>query len=504
MIIMKKAIIALGALATMLLAACSEDFITVKHNSSEPLDEYFIEESRMFQSLTAAYDPLEWFDYFYQYNNLAMVSDIMGDDIYCGGSNDGDQPILVKTHFYTATSIDCCDQIWTIAYSGINRACHVLENVDGVPGMSSERKARYKAEATILKAYYYTVLWKLWGNIPYYDRNIEAPYVAAQLGHDEVYEHIATRIEEAIDMNILPMKVSGGEEGRVSLAMAYMLYAEVVMYQNDESRYEKALGYMKEIIASGQYSLVADFASIWLESGEWNSESIWEINYVSEGGVRSWDAPIATGGTIYPVLIGIPKAMGEYAEGWGFGPVAASAYEMFDEGDIRRDGGILNLEKYAEENDIDLSGYEPRWQNTGYWLKKYMARVNGNHGYLGDSNMNQGNNQRIYRYAETLLNAAELSLLLGQDGSDYLKQVRDRAHSTAEGTSREDIIEERHKEFVGEGKRYWDLVRSGLATTVLTAANHEYRQTDWTESKKYWPIPQSEVDKDPSIRQNAY
>ncbi len=501
---MKKAIIALGTAATILLAACTEDFITVKHNSSEPLDEYFTDESRMFQALTAAYDPLEWFDYFYQYDNLCMVSDIMADDIYCGGSNEGDQPILAKTHFYTATSIDCCNQIWTIAYSGINRACHVLENVDHVPNMSDARKARYKAEATILKAYYYTILWKFWGNIPYYDRNLEAPYVAAQLGHDEVYEHIVTRIEEAIEMEALPMKVAGGEEGRVSLAMAYMLYAEAVMYQNDETRYGKALGYMKEIIEEGPYSLAADYASIWSESGEWNSESIWEINYVSEGGVRSWDAPIATGGTVYPILIGIPKAVGEYAEGWGFGPVAKATYDMYDEGDIRRDGGILNLEKYAEENNISLSGYEPRWQNTDYWLKKYMARVNGNHGYLGDPNMNQGNNVRVYRYAETLLNAAELSVLLGQDGSGYLQQVRDRAHSTATGTSREDIIEERHKEFVGEGKRYWDLVRSGLAPTVLTAANHEYRQVDWSESKKYWPIPQSEVDKDPSIQQNVY
>ena len=57
---------------------------------------------------------------------------------------------------------------------------------------------------------------------------------------------------------------------------------------------------------------------------------------------------------------------------------------------------------------------------------------------------------------------------------------------------------------MGEGKRYWDLVRSGLAPTVLKAANHEYRQTDWTESKKYWPIPQGEIDKDPNLVQNNY
>ncbi len=367
--------------------------------------------------------------------------------------------------------------------------------------MSDQTKARYKAEATVLKAYYYTLLWKFWGNIPYYDKNLETPYLTAQLGHDEVYEKIVTRLQEAIDMNILPMKVAAGEEGRVSLAMAYMLYAEAVMYQNDQTRYQTALDYMKEIISAGSYSLVDDYAGIWLESGEWCAESIWEINYTSEGGVRSWDSPIATGGTVYPILIGIAGCSTTFSDGWGFGPVAASAYEMYEEGDIRRDGGILNWDKFAAETGATRS---PRWQDTGYFLLKYIARVNGNHGYLGDPNMNHGNNNRIYRYAETLLNAAELSVLLGQDGSSYLQQVRDRAHCTDTGTSREDIIQERHKEFVGEGKRYWDLVRCGLAPTVLTAANHEYRQTDWTESKKYWPIPQSECDKDPNIVQNNY
>ena len=120
--------------------------------------------------------------------------------------------------------------------------------------------------------------------------------------------------------------------------------------------------------------------------------------------------------------------------------------------------------------------------------------------------MNHGNNIRIYRYAETLLNAAELAVLLGQDGSQWLKMVRDRAHCTDSGTSRDDIIQERHKEFVGEGKRYWDLVRSGLAASVLKASNHPFRPagSDWTESKKYWPIPQSEKDKDDTLVQNNY
>lgn len=499
---MKKIFYAICAFAVLMLSSCGKDFVTAVHNSSEPQSEYYINEERMFQGLVAAYDPLKWFDYFYEYDALNMVSDIMADDIYCGGSNEGDQPKLVKTHFYTITSLEQCGTIWTICYSGINRACHVLENVDGVPGMTEEKKNLYKAEATVLKAFYYTLLWKFWGNVPYYDKNLEAPYIAPQLKADEVYENIVTRLEEAFELNVLPMKAAAGSEGRVTKAMAYMLYAEAVMYQNDQARYEKALEYMDEIITSGKYSLVADFASIWEESGEWGTESIWEINYMSEGAARSWGNPIYSGGSVYPMLSGVPGApeASGYKGGWGFGPVAQSAWDMYEEGDIRRDGGILNF--YYEFPDLTLG--ETRWQYTGLFLKKYVARMNGNHGQIADADMNYGNNQRYYRYAETLLNAAELGVLTGKDRSNCLAEVRARANCSDTGTDQLSILEERHKEFVGEGKRYWDLIRTGQAATVLKAANHEWRQNDWTENKKYWPLPQSECDKDPNLVQNNY
>lgn len=497
---MKKTLI-FSVLSLLLLStSCGKDFVTVKHNSSEPLDEYFINESRMLEGLTAAYDPLKWYDYFYQYTSLNMVYDIMADDVYCGGSNEGDQPGLVKIHYFTTTPTEVIDVPWTTSYSGINRCCHVLENVDDVPGMAEQTKLLYKAEATVLKAWYYSVLWKLYGNVPYYDTNLSSPYTTTQLSADEVYENIVTRLEEAIGMNVLPMKQSAANYGRVTLAMAYMLYAETVMIQCDESRYARALGYMREIIESGQYSLMSDFAGIWEETGEWCNESIWEINYISENGVRSWDAPIATGGSIYPVLIGIPGGTDRFSDGWGFSPIPEATYMMYEEGDQRRDGGIYN--HLAVMPDYLTAG-SPRWQCEGYFLLKYMARVNGNHGYSGDPNMNQGNNQRVYRYAETLLNAAELALRTGSNGEEWLRQVCDRAGSTMD-YSIDGIIAERRKEFVGEGKRYFDLVRTGTAATVLQASNHKYRTTGWSENKRYLPIPQSEIDKDPGLKQNNY
>lgn len=501
---MKKIYFALSAAALLLVSACSTDFVSPRHNSSEPLNEYFNTEARIFESLVAAYDPLEWFDYaFGQYDALHLVNDIMADDMYCGGSNDGDQPILVKTHYYSLTPTEQPNQIWTVCYSGINRANTLLQYVDGVTALSDANKVLYRAEATVLRNLYYTLLWKYWGNIPYYEENLKAPYIGTQLGHDEVYANIVKSLESVIALNVLPMKAAVGNEGRVTQAMAYMLYAEVVMYQKDNSRYQTALNYMKEIITSSKYSLVSDFASIWLESGEWGSESIWEINYISEGGVRSWGNSIAVGGEVYSVLCGIPAEKGtEFQEGWGFGTIAKSAYDMYDNTDIRRDGGILNFEAYATAHAG--ATYTPRWQDTGYFNLKYLPYKGGNHGYLADDNLNYGNNFRYYRYAETLLNAAELSNLLGQDGTSYLTEVRNRAKSQDTGTSYDDIIQERHKEFVGEGKRYWDLVRSGLASQVLKGANHEYRTNDWNETKKYWPIPQSEIDKDPALKQNDY
>ncbi len=496
---MKKIFFALCAIA-VLLSSCGKDFVTVKHNSSEPIDEYFISQERIYQSLVAAYDSLNWLDYWDQYvNALTLTPDVMADDIYCGGSNEGDQPSIVKTHYYTLTSTEQLDRIWTICYSGINRSCVVLEHLDLVPDMSDELKARYMAEATVLKAFYYKLLWKFWGSVPYYDKNLEAPYIAEQLSADDVYKRCVENLETVFTMDALPMKAVAGEEGRVTKAMAYMLYTEMVMYQNDTERYATAYGYMEEIINSGEYALVGDFASLWLESGEWGPESIWEINYTSEGAPRSWGAPITTGGTVYPMLIGIPGASeaSGFSDGWGFGPVAKHAYEMYEEGDQRRDGGILCY------NDV----YDPipedkwRWQGTGYYLLKYVARRNGNHGQIADGDMNHCNNLRVYRYSEVLLNAAELALSVpGKDGSRYLLEVRQRAGSNASGNDLESIIEERRKEFLGEGKRYWDLVRTGMAEQVLKAENHEWRTVDWNPGKKYWPLPQAELDKDPNLK----
>ena len=84
--------------------------------------------------------------------------------------------------------------------------------------------------------------------------------------------------------------------------------------------------------------------------------------------------------------------------------------------------------------------------------------------------------------------------------------MRQRAGISTDMTSVsiDDIINERQLEFVGEGKRYWDLVRTGKAAQVLVPDEYRYRTKSWTENKKYLPIPDVEMSSDPNLVQNNY
>ena len=129
-----------------------------------------------------------------------------------------------------------------------------------------------------------------------------------------------------------------------------------------------------------------------------------------------------------------------------------------------------------------------------------MCRKGNNKDQKADADLGFNNNLRVYRYAETLLNAAELLLKTGGSGAtaaQYVNEVRARAGLAAlSSVSEDDIINERRHEFMGEGKRYFDLVRTGKAASVLTPANDSggYRTKSWSPDVRYLPIPQDNID----------
>lgn len=498
------------------LTSCGDDFLTQEPASSVPVDGYYNTEAHIMESAVAAYDPMQWYDCFGGWAPLNLVWDSMGDDIYVGGGSTTDQGQIHKISQYRSDPRDNIGGAWSTSYSGINRSIRLIDNAE-TSNLPETSKNLFIIEGRAMRAWYYLVLWKTWGNVPYYEKNLVFPYVTRQYSADEVYAAVTADLEGVLDSKVLPMNQPDNWKGRMTQAAAAMIYADYVMYQADKSKYAKALGYLKDIINSHEYDLVSA-AELWDVTNEWNKEIIFDVNYQSKGGKRSWGSANATGGTVLPEMIGVDgfwtsNPTPEFQSGWGFCAVSKEVYDAYEENDLRRDLGVLNIDKFIKDERAKGydAGYGGRYQNTGYFLRKYLPRPGGNDGNVADGGLNWDYNLHLYRYAETLLNAAELALETGDASfaQDCFDKVRTRAGLDSKTVSLDNLIDERRLEFVGEGKRYFDLVRTGKAATVLKAGggvvlkNKETmewggqaipeRET-WNPNKKYIQIPQDEIE----------
>ena len=198
--------------------------------------------------------------------------------------------------------------------------------------------------------------------------------------------------------------------------------------------------------------------------------------------------------------------------GYSFNVPTQEAFDIYAEEDLRRDVSILDIQALSETIDpipfvddsngtitgtpLDSYSIDYSWVNghkhTGYYNKKYLARRGDQN--IGDPNLTNPNNYRSIRYADVLLMAAEALNKQGIDpaAQSYLNLVRERAFGTtdynitATGTELGDaIFEERRLELMGEGHRFFDLVRTGKAPQVIdgfVADKHEV-----------FPIPFQEI-----------
>jgi hypothetical protein len=141
----------------------------------------------------------------------------------------------------------------------------------------------------------------------------------------------------------------------------------------------------------------------------------------------------------------------------------------------------------AQPNSASITYAIGAGGHTGYYNNKYIKRQ-GEIG-LPDNDLTSPVNYRVIRFADVLLMAAEAHYQNGNSGSaqNYLNQVRSRVGLTAINISSvQDIWNERRLELSCEGHRFFDLVRTGQATSSISgfqANKHEL-----------FPIPQIEID----------
>lgn len=227
--------IGLLATATALFTGCKDSFLEVENPKGEPLEDYYTTDEHIQEALIACYDPIHWYDWgLGQYNALNIDAEIMGDNVWVGGQTPTDMQNWHKLSNYEGDENNTLSSLWTVNYSGIKRCNDLLQYLDWATDLTEANRNSYEMQARLLRVFFYNMLWHYLGNIPYYLENLdEPPYTAPQISADEVYNNLIVELEAVINSGVLPMKYykdengndDEGQLGRVTQAMAYMLYA---------------------------------------------------------------------------------------------------------------------------------------------------------------------------------------------------------------------------------------------------------------------------------------
>ncbi len=486
-------------LLLLIPVSCGRDWLEVKPRGTRLETNFYQTEEELFQGLVAVYDVLQWGGT----NGWTMMLGLLNaasDDCFAGGSDASDQPSWVAWDQFTLTpTLGPQEGLWIRGFAGVYRANLILQKIDEAPAdIPESSKNRFRAEAKFLRAWFYFDLVRLFGNVPLITKPLGGDefFNQTQAKPAEIYAQIEQDLRDAINTFELPETVSPDELGRVTKGAAKALLGKVILYQNDESRMLEAADWFEQVINSGLYHLMPNFADIWKESGEWGPESVFEIQH-SDNRPGDWGCCFATGpvnssteGNYNVQFFGMRDYQGPiYAPGWSFCPVTPDLVDAM-KNDPRFVHTIIDGQALKDQGATYTEGY----QNTDYFIRKY-APLQENQATDGVVALEWNNNERAIRFADVLLMAAEAIVRGGGDEAkarQYLNQVRARVGLQPVTSSGQDLLEaiyrERRLELATEGHRFFDLVRTGRAAEVLGPYGY-------VEGKHQWlPIPQREID----------
>jgi starch-binding outer membrane protein, SusD/RagB family len=432
--------------------------------------------------------------------------------------------------------------IWDESYKGIMRANVILDRLPEADNFGDEdNKARFEAEAKFLRGYFHFILARHFGNPPVINELIrsldESRKPNSEIG--EIWDLIEADFRFAADN--LPESWGEDNKGRVTswTGKAFFGKAQIFRAQwlNEPGKYSDALTNLNDVINNGPYQLLSDFGDNFLQSAENNAESVFEIQF-SRGDFNPWlpvDFGLSLGsnagaaGTGRKIFTGASCdnescAPGGNVHGYGVVLPMQSLVDAFEPNDARRVQTVyVPGDMYTEDK-----AYDPSWSFTGYNIAKYIKPFVPS----GFPPNWSGNNERVMRYSEVLLLAAEAETLAPNGNlaraAELLNRVRERARNYYEvwygeaapaGTlpdrpsnvSEEQmmdwIINERRVELAFELKRYDDLVRWHRAGIIDIATDidfgNELANNNWDERHLLKPIPQRELDNNPNLQQHS-
>ncbi|WP_143822331.1 RagB/SusD family nutrient uptake outer membrane protein [Mucilaginibacter pedocola] len=442
----------------------------------------------------------------------------------------------IRQHYHTWTDNEGrMRNAWVGIWTGVgycNAAIEDLEKLNpGNIGMSETEMKAILAELHVLRAFHYIKLMDLWGNIPVVTQ-VGLPANPATQPRAEVFKFIQTELE-TFTPQLLPY--SAELVGRIGQTGGYAMMAE--LYLNAEkwtgtAMWDKCIAACDKILGGtagglgGAPKLAPNLTETFANTNRTAPEALFQYAYSNKGGFV-WDFIPLFGFSNMSAALDVG-----YAGNNGY-VVIPTFFDTYAENDIRKKEWflfgpqykfgtttpILGTEEYngkpliyvntirrETEGEVSGPGGMTRGEeNSGARFNKYKT------GRLSDPNYRE-NHFMIYRLTEIYFDKAEALMRKNggsatQEAVNLINESRKRAFSDADWqTARytpatltmDELLAEKGREFIFEGKRRTDIIRFGRFNTGTwwdhTATNNPNREI--------YPIPSTQLANNPNLKQN--
>jgi len=349
--------------------------------------------------------------------------------------------------------------LWSPAYQYIYGSNAAIEGLNKSKKITPSVKTTLLGEAKFLRAYTFFYLVNLFGDVPLtlttsYSENSRLP----RTPKEEIYDQIVADFKEA--EVLLPASYQTTERIRPTKWAASAMLAKVYLYRK---MYAQAEAKASTVIASPLFSLPTNLNDVFLGTSK---EAIWQLK------------PVNPARNTYEGRIIIPatsSATPTYL-------LTSNFMNSFESGDKRKIS-------WTKAHSISGVPY--------YYPFKYKVR--------GAAGVPITEYYTLIRLAEIYLIRAEASLQLNNltAGKADLNTIRVRAGLSILNTNDKNTLifateEERRRELFAElGNRWFDLIRTDRANTILPLKGPNWQSTD-----QLFPIPQMQISLNPLLTQN--
>jgi hypothetical protein len=454
----------------------------------------------------------------YYGRNFVMLTEFPGEavTVYLSATNERSQ---VDNYTFTA-SHNYVYSTWQGAFGAVNRANAVIANVPKID-MNVALRDRIVGEAKFLRALNYFNLVRLFGGVPIRTTetttldSLQAPRNTAA----EVYALIVQDLQDAIKVLPSSKTYTGGDIGRASRGAAKALLAKAYLQRaatgvGTAADYQLALDLARQVVTDGDYSLVANPATLWSfvdnVAVENNTEVVFDIQNIRQQG---------SGGRIGNHFT--PRQSSWEASQNGSFEAEQPFYDSFSDADKRKTA--LFVLSFPNKSGATVTYTSTSSASNAYgadtpYLKKFIDPT-----LVGAGQ--EEPNYIVMRYADVLLTLSEAANEVGGPTAEAyggVNQVRARAGlpALAAGLSKQQlkdaIFEERRKELVGEGpnayfdnQRNWDWAKARIEANMALGRANSFRNSKYpkaqvtlTDKFKLMPIPQRAIDLNPKLTQN--